>query len=141
MPTSSTATEMPYTPRLASGIGCVKVPPCSGVASTVPLMLQTAVVRSRKVRLVFANRTRERTERLVDPWGLVDKDEIWYLPAGTEEGQRTFRVDRIVAAVVTDLAAERPADFELSEAWQRDHHAARGRGAPSRPHERHPSTR
>lgn len=80
--------------------------------------LQDAVVRRRKVRLGYVNRARERTDRLVDPWGLVDKDDVWYLVAGTERGQRTFRVDRVVDAVVTDTPAERPADFELSKAWE-----------------------
>jgi predicted DNA-binding transcriptional regulator YafY len=61
---------------------------------------------------------RDRTERLVDPWGLVDKDDIWYLLAGTERGQRTFRVDRIVAAELTGQPAERPDDFTLAAAWQ-----------------------
>jgi predicted DNA-binding transcriptional regulator YafY len=82
-------------------------------------VLQTAVVRRRRVRLAYANRVHERTQRLVDPLGLVDKDDVWYLVAGTEAGHRTFRVDRIIDAVVTDLAAERPADFELSEVWER----------------------
>jgi predicted DNA-binding transcriptional regulator YafY len=82
-------------------------------------LLQTAVVRRRKVSLDYANRAKERTTRLVDPWGLVDKDDIWYLLAGTDTGQRTFRVDRILDASVTDLLAERPAGFELSEEWQR----------------------
>lgn len=79
--------------------------------------LQQAVVRRRKVRFGYASRGRERAERLVEPWGLVDKDEIWYLIAGTERGQRTFRVDRIADAVVTDETFERPADFDLSSAW------------------------
>ncbi len=82
-------------------------------------VLQTAVVRRRKVRLVYADRARARTQRLVDPWGLADKDDVWYLVAGTENGQRTFRVDRIVEAVMTDLDADRPAEFELSEEWAR----------------------
>jgi predicted DNA-binding transcriptional regulator YafY len=82
-------------------------------------VLQTAVVRRRKVRLVYANRAREQTQRLVDPLGLVDKDDVWYLLAETDDGQRTFRVDRVIEAVVTDLAAERPADFELSAVWER----------------------
>lgn len=82
-------------------------------------VLQAAVVRRRKVRLGYANRAHEQTQRLVDPLGLIDKDEIWYFLAGTEDGQRTFRVDRITDAVVTDLGAERPADFELSAAWER----------------------
>ena len=81
-------------------------------------LLQSAVIRRRKVRLTYTNRTRERTERLVDPWGLVDKDDIWYLIAGTERGQRTFRVDRIVEAEPTDRPAQRPDDFSLATAWQ-----------------------
>ena len=81
-------------------------------------VLQSAVIRRRKVRLSYANSARQRTERLVDPWGLVDKDDIWYLIAGTERGQRTFRVDRIVAAEPTDQPAERPDDFALSTAWR-----------------------
>jgi predicted DNA-binding transcriptional regulator YafY len=81
-------------------------------------LLQAAVIRRRKVRLTYAGRARERTERLVDPWGLVDKDDIWYLLAGTERGQRTFRIDRIIAAEPTDQPAERPDDFTLAAAWE-----------------------
>lgn len=81
-------------------------------------LLQTAVIGRRKVRLTYAGRARERTERLVDPWGLVDKDDIWYLIGGTERGQRTFRIDRILAAEPTNQAAERPGDFTLQAAWQ-----------------------
>lgn len=78
-------------------------------------VLQGAVVRRLKVRLVYQGR--ERSERLVDPLGLVDKDDIWYLIAGTERGQRTFRVDRVVEAEVTELPAERPEGFDLGAAW------------------------
>ena len=77
-------------------------------------LLQAAVVRKRKVRLTY----RDRGERLIDPWGLVDKDDTWYLIAGTERGQRTFRVDRIVSAEPTDQPAERPDDFTLATAWE-----------------------
>ncbi len=79
--------------------------------------LQAAVVRRRKVRLGYAGRRGEPSERLIEPWGLIDKDDVWYLMAGTEKGRRTFRVDRIVAAEITDEPAERPSDFELESAW------------------------
>jgi predicted DNA-binding transcriptional regulator YafY len=79
--------------------------------------LQPAIVARRKLRLTYASRAGERTERLVDPWGLVDKDDVWYLVAGTERGQRTFRVDRIVEVAVTGREAERPADLDLGAAW------------------------
>ena len=81
-------------------------------------LLQDAVVRRRKVHLTYVNSARERTERLVDPWGLIDKDDIWYLLAGTDRGQRTFRVDRIAAAEATEQNADRPDDFTLDTAWQ-----------------------
>ncbi|VFB01977.1 helix-turn-helix transcriptional regulator [Nocardia cyriacigeorgica] len=80
--------------------------------------LQRAVVQRNKVRLDYRTRTGERFERLVDPLGLVDKDGIWYLVAGTERGRRTYRVDRIGDMAVTDEPAERPADFDLAQAWE-----------------------
>jgi predicted DNA-binding transcriptional regulator YafY len=80
--------------------------------------LQAAVIRQRKIRLSYASSAGARSERLVDPWGLVDKDETWYLVAGTEQGQRTFRVDRILEAAVTDEPAARPDDFTLTAAWE-----------------------
>lgn len=81
-------------------------------------LLQAAVIRRRKVRLSYTSSARERSERLIDPWGLVDKDDTWYLLAGTERGQRTFRVDRIIAAEPVDLPAELPPDgFTLAGAW------------------------
>jgi predicted DNA-binding transcriptional regulator YafY len=76
------------------------------------------VVQRRKVRLTYRDHARQRTERLVDPWGLVDKDDVWYLLAGTPRGQRRFRVDRVVEAEPTDQPAERPDGFALASAWQ-----------------------
>jgi predicted DNA-binding transcriptional regulator YafY len=83
-------------------------------------LLQSAVVRRRKVDLTYtsASRSGARSQRLVDPWGLVDKDDVWYLIAGTDRGRRTFRVDRIAEAVPTDEPAARPDGFALDEAWR-----------------------
>ncbi|MFI5590350.1 helix-turn-helix transcriptional regulator [Amycolatopsis sp. NPDC051758] len=77
--------------------------------------LRDAVIARRKVRLTYAGR--EKSERLVDPWGLVDKDDVWYLVAGTEKGRRTFRVDRIITAVPTEETADRPSGLELAKVW------------------------
>jgi predicted DNA-binding transcriptional regulator YafY len=54
---------------------------------------------------------------LVDPLGLVDKDDTWYLIAWTDSGQRTFRIERVTSAEVTDESFERPADFDLNAVW------------------------
>lgn len=80
--------------------------------------LQAAVVRRRKIRMAYTDRAGHRSERLVDPLGLVAKDEVWYLLAGTDKGRRTFRADRIVEVTTTELPADRPADFDLTEAWE-----------------------
>nr|WP_272955000.1 WYL domain-containing protein [Kribbella shirazensis] len=79
--------------------------------------LQDAVVRRERFRLVYSGRGRSTSERVVDPLGLVDKDDVWYLVAWTEKGQRTFRVDRVLEAEPTDESFERPEDFDLSSAW------------------------
>ncbi|MGW5724235.1 helix-turn-helix transcriptional regulator [Amycolatopsis sp. NPDC003865] len=75
-------------------------------------LLRDAVIARRRVRFTYGGR-----ERLVDPWGLVDKDDVWYLVAGTPAGRRTFRVDRIAAPVPTEEPADRPADLELAKVW------------------------
>lgn len=80
--------------------------------------LQAAVVQRRRVRLSYRGWDREPVERLIDPWGLVEKSEVWYLLGGVDGAQRTYRVERILEAVVTDEAAERPDDFDLAEAWE-----------------------
>lgn len=79
--------------------------------------LQDAVVRRLKVWLTYENSRQQSSVRLVDPWGLVDKSGVWYLLAGTEQGRRTFRVDRITEGTTTKLVAGRPVDLELSDLW------------------------
>ncbi|MFC4555467.1 helix-turn-helix transcriptional regulator [Georgenia faecalis] len=82
-------------------------------------VLQDAVVRRRKVVLEYENRAHRRTERVLDAWGLVDKAGAWYLVAGTADGPRTFRVDRIIGATITDEPSDRPTDLELTREWGR----------------------
>jgi predicted DNA-binding transcriptional regulator YafY len=42
---------------------------------------------------------------------------VFYLVAGTSQGRRTFRVDRMSGVEVTGETFARPADFTLDEAW------------------------
>ena len=79
--------------------------------------VEAAVVDGEQVRLGYANRSGERSERLVHPLGLATKGRRWYVVADTSEGLRTFRVDRIESVLATGDPVLRPAGFELSEAW------------------------
>jgi predicted DNA-binding transcriptional regulator YafY len=76
--------------------------------------LQQAIVDAKQVRILYATSDSTRT---VHPLGLVVKGKLWYLIAGTESGQRTFRVDRVRSVEITDEALVRPPGFDLSEAW------------------------
>ncbi len=66
-----------------------------------------ALDRSRRVELTYDVATREETtQRLVDPLRLFVLDGYGYLEGWCylAEGLRTFRLDRIVAARITDVA-------------------------------------
>ncbi len=90
------------------------------LAATPPDLVRTlhsAVVARRRVEIDYLAANKPPSRRTVDPWGLIDKDETWYLIAGTDKGRRTFRVDRIVSVAVTGVVADRPAGFDLAQAW------------------------
>ncbi|MGL5862276.1 MAG: helix-turn-helix transcriptional regulator, partial [Phycicoccus sp.] len=81
-------------------------------------LLQSAVVARRRVRMTYAGRRSGVTERVVEPLGVVAKDDVWYLVADTSAGRRTFRVDRISDAAPLASTFEPPAGFDLAEAWE-----------------------
>lgn len=79
--------------------------------------LQRAVIDGVQVELGYRGRDGRVSARTVHPLGLVVKNNVWYLVAGTDAGQRTFRVSRVRAVQLSDRLIERPAGFDLSEAW------------------------
>ena len=76
------------------------------------------MARDRKLVFRYRKPDGERTERTVDPLGLVAKGSAWYLVANTNEGFRTFRVSRIDKAVVLEAASVRPSGFDLAGHWK-----------------------
>lgn len=80
--------------------------------------LQDAVIRGVQVRFAYADAAGKETERVVHPLGIVAKGRVWYLIAHTDAGQRTFRLDRVMAAVATDDPVVRPERFDLARSWR-----------------------
>jgi predicted DNA-binding transcriptional regulator YafY len=80
--------------------------------------LQQAIVDGVQVQLGYADRTGQESTRVVHPLGLVAKGGLWYLVAGTEAGQRTFRVSRVRSVDALAEPAERPPHFDLEAAWE-----------------------
>ncbi len=91
-----------------------------GVAENLASLpiVQDAVSRDRKLFIEYRKPNGQRTERTVDPLGLVAKGMSWYLVANTAEGFRTFRVSRIEKATMLELPVERPPDFDLASHWK-----------------------
>ncbi len=77
--------------------------------------LREAVWADRHVRIDYAGRGEERE---VEPLALVLKADTWYLVAGTAEGPRVFRCDRILRVEVLDARFTRPAGFDLVATWR-----------------------
>jgi predicted DNA-binding transcriptional regulator YafY len=80
--------------------------------------LQRSVVTRHRVELTYASR-RGRSRRVVEPLGLVAKDETWYLLADGPTGRRTFRVDRVESAQETSETFAPPPDVDLATEWDR----------------------
>ncbi|MCM3260738.1 YafY family transcriptional regulator [Paenibacillus lautus] len=60
----------------------------------------------------------ERVERRIHPLGLVAKRSTWYVVAESQGELRTYRVSRIVDAVMSEDTFQRPAGFNLAEYWE-----------------------
>ncbi len=80
--------------------------------------IQQAVIAGEQVVLGYVARDRSTTTRTVHPLGLATKGTVWYLVAGTDAGQRTFRVDRMTSVEPTGEPVERPDGFDLAETWR-----------------------
>ncbi|MEM7798326.1 MAG: YafY family protein [Chloroflexota bacterium] len=79
--------------------------------------LQQAVWADRKLILGYARQNGTTNRRIVAPYALAMKSELWYLVADTEDGMRVFRVSRIYQAELLAEGFERPTEFDLSAFW------------------------
>ena len=90
----------------------------SGSSQALPVLWQA--VATQQVT-TFGYRTKKRT---VHPYGLLARNGFWYLIAHDvdRDAQATFRVDRMDDVPVAGApgAFERPVDFDLATAYERD---------------------
>ena len=98
-------------------------------AEPVPQLgiVQEASWADRKLRIRYRGGD-QPSDRIVDPYGLVAKAGVWYLVAGTDAGQRIFRVSRIDQAEILAETFQRPRDFDLEAAWTRSRESFESRG-------------
>jgi len=80
-------------------------------------VLAEAVWREKKVRVRYESWT-DVVTRDLDPLGLVLKGGLWYLVAASKGQPRTYRVSNIQDLRVLEIAAKRPARFDLARFWR-----------------------
>jgi predicted DNA-binding transcriptional regulator YafY len=81
-------------------------------------LLRRAIWDDRRVELDYEDRNGAATTRIAEPLGLVSKAGVWYVVAGTAQGLRSFRVDRIRELRERDETFARPPDFDLDAYWR-----------------------
>jgi predicted DNA-binding transcriptional regulator YafY len=83
-------------------------------ATETIVVLGTAVAQQRTVQLDYQAWDKQRTVRLVDPYGLVYRAGFWYLPGfcHLRQAVRTFRLDRIGGVKLLENDFERPQNFD-----------------------------
>jgi predicted DNA-binding transcriptional regulator YafY len=82
--------------------------------TAVVLSLAGAAHQRRRIRMRYQSRSGERTERVLDPYGLVVHGGRWYV-AGLDHRRdevRTFRLDRILDVDELTETFTRPDDFD-----------------------------
>jgi predicted DNA-binding transcriptional regulator YafY len=91
--------------------------PSSNDLSLLPIV-QDAIARDCKLTFHYSRADGESGIRTVDPFGIVNKQAVWYLVARAPAGMRTYRMSRMQNAVVLAVTFERPAHFDLATHWK-----------------------
>jgi predicted DNA-binding transcriptional regulator YafY len=79
------------------------------------VVVRQGLWEERQVRLRYGS---SPTDVLVSPLGLVAKGRTWYLVAARDDGEiRTYRLQRVTHATLTEQTFTRPADFDLAAHW------------------------
>ncbi|MFI5584681.1 helix-turn-helix transcriptional regulator [Amycolatopsis sp. NPDC051758] len=106
---------------LVAGRFHLDAPGWFGGADEPPVLATVVHAVWAQRQLSVAYRRRDKVaSRLLEPLGLVLKAGVWYLVARVPEDNafRTYRVSRILNAASSEVAFDRPADFDLARWWR-----------------------
>ncbi len=85
-------------------------------ASTdIMLTMSRAAQLQRRVRMHYRSSQEQETERELDPYGLAHRQGRWYVVGHCQlrHDLRSFRLDRVMEATLTDTPFERPPQFDV----------------------------
>lgn len=77
-----------------------------------------AVWDDQRIELTYRAYGDEITTRLIDPYGLINKANIWYVLGRRSTGEmRVYRVSRVIKLCQTGETFTRPLGFDLGQTW------------------------
>ncbi|MEI2811139.1 MAG: YafY family protein [Nocardioides sp.] len=79
--------------------------------------LHEAISRGFRVELTYRDREERQSRRVIDPLGVVQRADRWYAVSMTDQGRRTFRVDRMLDVKTLAEPVRRPPGFDLAAEW------------------------
>ena len=88
------------------------------IAPSILSPIRQAVLRGRKLRILYAAPDKPAEWRTVDPIGLVAVRERVYLLARRSGEHRSYRLSRMTSAEELDEAADRPDSVDLEQEWR-----------------------
>src|ERR1035441_2115241 len=91
--------------------------PSSEDISMLPVV-QDAIARDVKLSFMYRRADGDAAPRTVDPFGVVCKQNVWYLVARAPAGMRSYRISRMSQAVALAMPFKRPAKFDLAAHWK-----------------------
>lgn len=86
----------------------------SEAGSELVSLLSHAARLTQRVRIAYRNRTGGDTERTIDPYGVINLGQRWYIACfcHLRQSERTFRIDRISSAAMLEERFDLPADVD-----------------------------
>ena len=93
------------------------VAPARLPAGDIVVTMSAAVRERRRVKMRYRSGTSEETERVVDPYAIVQGDAFWYTLGycHLRRGIRLFRLDRVLAVEGIDEEFELPPGFDTPQ--------------------------
>lgn len=81
--------------------------------------LYTAICNNKKLSITYNISTYPRSEfnKLIEPYGLVTKENIWYLVYFAVEKIRVINIDNIISTNITNEYFNYPVNFKLEVFW------------------------
>jgi predicted DNA-binding transcriptional regulator YafY len=92
-------------------------PTTSDWPETDLITIQKALWQDRKLLLTLELGFQTIVERLVEPYGLVNRDGVWYLICKRVDQSRVYLVSRIQEAAILNESFVRDEEFNLKRFW------------------------